>query len=191
MLAPKRDLSYKPHIDGLRAIAVVGVMLFHFGFENFPGGFVGVDLFFVISGFLITRIIINEFLYTGTFDFISFYLRRARRIIPALYFTLLITFVFSIIILSPQHLQQFGSSLIYAVFGVSNIFFWKESSYFDTTSIYKPLLHTWSLGVEEQFYIVWPFLIVFLLYKLPKLTLLLFLLIGVLSFYLKSPIGDQ
>jgi peptidoglycan/LPS O-acetylase OafA/YrhL len=184
MLLARSDLSYKPHIAGLRAIAVLSVILYHFGFDMFPGGFVGVDLFFVISGFLITRIIVNEVINTGSFDFKNFYLRRARRIIPALYFTILISFVFSVLILSPQHFQRFGSSLLYAVFGISNIFFWKESSYFDTESVYKPLLHNWSLGVEEQFYLFWPIIIVYLLYKIPKYTLILIFIIGTISFFL-------
>jgi peptidoglycan/LPS O-acetylase OafA/YrhL len=183
MLDVRPDLTYKPHIDGLRAIAVLSVILFHFDFDMFPGGFVGVDLFFVISGFLITRIIASELISTGSFEFKNFYLRRVRRIIPALYFTIFLSFIFSVLMFSPQHFERFGSSLIYAVFGLSNIFFWQESSYFDTTSIFKPLLHNWSLSVEEQFYIFWPIIIVCLLNKIPKATLTLIVIIGGLSFF--------
>ena len=184
MLNAKYDVAYKPHIDGLRALAVVSVMLFHFDFEGFSGGFIGVDVFFVISGFLITRIIVNELTTTGTFNFKFFYWRRARRILPALYFTIFLSFIFAVLMLSPQHLKNFGGSLISAVFGLSNIFFWEQSSYFDTQSINKPLLHSWSLGVKEQFCLFWPAIIAFVTYKTPKIILPILIFIGVVSFAL-------
>ena len=150
---------YRPDIDGLRTIAVLAVVLYHAGFSAFKGGFVGVDVFFVISGFLITRILTQEIEKTGRINFGNFYLRRARRLLPALFFTLLITTFIAIYALSSQALQRFGASLLHSVLSISNIFFFSESGYFDTDSHLKPLLHTWSLAVEEQFYIIWPLIL--------------------------------
>ncbi len=150
---------YRPDIDGLRAIAVMSVLLYHSGFGALSGGFVGVDVFFVISGYLITRLLHSEVRRTGSIDFYGFYLRRLRRIFPALIFTLGGASVAAIFILTPQRLEQYGGSLLHAMLSASNIFFFFESGYFDTDSALKPLLHTWSLGVEEQFYILWPFVI--------------------------------
>jgi peptidoglycan/LPS O-acetylase OafA/YrhL len=150
---PKRD--YEPEIDGLRALAVISVMLFHLGVPGFSGGFVGVDVFFVISGFLITRLIYRE-ARVGEFSFAKFYARRARRILPALIVTLAVTAIAGALIAAPAHFQSLLRSLIYATFGVSNVYFWQESGYFASDAIATPLLHTWTLGVEEQFYLLWP-----------------------------------
>ncbi|WP_347911086.1 acyltransferase family protein [Pseudomonas grandcourensis] len=147
---------YRPDIDGLRAIAVLSVVLYHAGLNVFSGGFVGVDIFFVISGFLITRLLLNEIEEKGKLDFGRFYLRRARRLLPAFFFTLTFSGFFAVLVFSPQLLESFGGSLINAVFSISNIYFFSNSGYFDTASALKPLLHTWSLGVEEQFYVLWP-----------------------------------
>lgn len=144
--------KYRPDIDGLRALAVLLVILFHVGFTQFSGGYVGVDVFFVISGFLITGIIRDEIHDTGTFQFSRFYTRRAKRLLPALFATLLITSILANLILTPTYLQQYFHSLIYATASLANIFFWSQSGYFDIDSSFKPLLHTWSLSVEEQFY---------------------------------------
>ena len=149
------SLMYRREIDGLRAVAVVPVILFHAGFGVFSGGFVGVDVFFVISGYLITTIIINE-LNEGNFSLLNFYERRARRILPALFFVLFCCLPFAWFLLSPSDMKDFSQSLVAVATFSSNILFWRESGYFDTAAEFKPLLHTWSLAVEEQFYILFP-----------------------------------
>ena len=151
-------MIYRREIDGLRALAVLPVMLFHAGFSGFSGGFVGVDVFFVISGYLITGILINE-QANGTFTLTGFYERRARRILPALFVVLLACLPFAWAWLLPSDLKAFARSLAAAAISLSNILFWRESGYFDTSSELKPLLHTWSLGVEEQYYMVFPLLL--------------------------------
>ncbi len=145
-----------PHIDGLRCVAVLAVLLFHFGVPGLGGGYVGVDIFFVISGYLITSIIRNELVETGRFSFGSFYVRRIRRILPALLVTLVVTSLLAVASLTPADLVAYGRSLVASALSVSNLLFWSESGYFDAASQTKPLLHTWSLSVEEQFYLVWP-----------------------------------
>lgn len=148
-------MKYRSEIDGLRAIAVVPVMLFHAGFELFSGGFVGVDVFFVISGYLITTIIITE-LDVGKFSLLNFYERRARRILPSLFFVVLCSIPFAWLLLLPSDMRNFAQSLVAVSTFSSNVLFWLESGYFDTATELKPLLHTWSLAVEEQFYILFP-----------------------------------
>lgn len=152
-------LAYRSDIDGLRALAVIAVVLFHLGVPVFQGGYVGVDIFFVISGYLITKLLVTEKTSTGTINLWMFYLRRARRLLPALLFTLVVTSCLAIGLFTSQRLQSYGGSLLHAVLSVSNIFFYSESGYFDSASDLKPLLHTWSLAVEEQFYFLWPVLI--------------------------------
>ena len=173
-------MEYRKEIDGLRALAVLPVLLFHAGFEFFSGGFVGVDVFFVISGYLITTIIISE-LANNKFSIVSFYERRARRILPALFFVMLVTIPFAWIILTPSDLKDFGQSLFAVSIFSSNISFWIESDYFDTAAELKPLLHTWSLAVEEQFYILFPLFLV-LLWRFGTR----FLLIGMLVIFFIS-----
>ena len=152
---------YRPEIDGLRALAVLPVLLFHAGFQFFQGGFVGVDIFFVISGYLIANIIINE-LSIERFSLLTFYERRARRILPALFCVMFFSIPFAWLWLVPYDLNNFGQSLISVTFFLSNVLFWWEGGYFDTAAELKPLLHTWSLAIEEQFYVLFPiFLIVF------------------------------
>ena len=148
-------MKYRPEIDGLRALAVLPVILFHAGFEWFGGGFVGVDVFFVISGYLITTIIISE-MAEGKFSIINFYERRARRILPALFFVMAACLPFAWLWLQPNDLKDFGQSLVAVSTFSSNILFWLESGYFETAAELKPLLHTWSLAVEEQYYILFP-----------------------------------
>lgn len=151
--------TYYKHIDGLRAIAVLSVFLYHLGFPGITGGFVGVDVFFVISGYLITGIILRELQETGRFSFVGFYFKRAKRIFPALAFTLLVSFCFGVWLLIPAKFTPFGGTLAAAAASVSNIFLFRQAGYFDIFSKSNPLLHTWSLGVEEQFYVFWPVLL--------------------------------
>lgn len=166
-----KTADYLKHIDGLRAFAVLAVLLFHLNFASITGGFIGVDVFFVISGFLITRLIINEIEQTGKFNFINFYYRRMKRILPALFFVLFFTWLAAACLFSPGHLREFGSSMGASALSLANYFFWRDSGYFSAAAEYKPLLHTWSLGVEEQFYFVWPFILFLLATKLGKKSL--------------------
>lgn len=167
-------MLYRAEIDGLRAVAVIPVVLFHAGLTWFNGGYVGVDVFFVISGFLITTIILGD-VKKERFSLIRFYERRIRRIIPALYFVVIVTGVFSFLFFTPFELEEFSYSLVSVVVYASNIFFWKNSGYFETQSEFNPLLHTWSLSVEEQFYIFLPLTVLFL-WKFSQRILVLVLL---------------
>jgi peptidoglycan/LPS O-acetylase OafA/YrhL len=151
-------VKYRSEIDGLRAIAVIPVLLFHAGFPYLTGGFVGVDVFFVISGFLITSILIKE-IDNKNFSILKFYERRARRILPALFFVLFCSaLIIPFINNSPNVLTNFGESILSVVLFVSNIYFWLNTGYFGETSELSPLLHTWSLAVEEQYYLFFPLL---------------------------------
>lgn len=168
-------MQYRKEIDGLRSIAVIPVILFHAGFEWLSGGYIGVDVFFVISGFLITSIILKE-LDAGTFTITNFYERRARRILPALFLILLVTLPFAWVWLLPYELKDFGKSIIAVNLFSSNILFWLESNYFAAAAESIPLLHTWTLAVEEQFYIIFP-LFMMLFWGLGKRGLALFVAI--------------
>ncbi|MCK5725218.1 MAG: acyltransferase [Thiotrichaceae bacterium] len=173
-------MKYRSEIDGLRAFAVVPVVLFHAGFTGLSGGFIGVDIFFVISGYLISSIILGE-LEKGTFTLTSFYERRARRILPALFFVLLVCLPFAWIYLFPSELIDFGKSLIAVPLFSSNFLFWQSSGYFAQDSESITLLHTWSLAVEEQFYVFFP-LIMMVLWRFGTKVLFFFLaVIGVMS----------
>lgn len=152
------NLKYVPEYDGLRSIAVIGVLIFHFGFKIFPGGFVGVDVFFVISGFLISKIILND-ISAGKFSIVQFYERRFRRIIPALVSVLIITCIIFSLIISPAELDVQRTSLLSTLLSISNIYFYITTDYFNNNET-NPFLHTWSLAVEEQFYIFFPLLLV-------------------------------
>lgn len=147
-------------IDLLRAVAVLAVILFHFDFYGFSGGFLGVDVFFVISGYLITSHIKKE-ISDGSFRFTTFYVRRIRRLAPALIATFILTSIAALIFLPRNLLLDFADSQIASAFYVSNVYFWFVADYFDTSNYLKPLLHTWSLSVEEQFYMIWPLMLVF------------------------------
>ncbi|NQY97243.1 MAG: acyltransferase [Henriciella sp.] len=148
-------MNYRRDLDGLRAVAVLGVLAFHLGIPNLKGGFTGVDVFFVLSGYLITTIIHGQ-LNEKRFSIINFYLRRARRLLPALFVVVAFTLLGAFLLFGPDQYAETANSAIYAVLSVSNIGFWLEAGYFDAAKFSKPLLHTWSLGVEEQFYLVWP-----------------------------------
>ncbi|MDH5231699.1 MAG: acyltransferase [Gammaproteobacteria bacterium] len=152
------SLLYRSDIDGLRAIAVLSVLFFHAGSELFSGGYVGVDVFFVISGYLITSIILRE-INSGTFSILQFYERRFRRILPALVVVIIASIVVGAFLLTPDGFSDFGQSALAASVFSSNILFFLESGYFDAPAELKPLLHTWSLAVEEQYYIFFPILL--------------------------------
>jgi len=148
-------MNYRPEIDGLRAIAVIPVILFHAGFGTFSGGYVGVDIFFVISGYLITTILIND-LEASRFSVARFYERRARRILPALLFVMLACLPLAWAFMLPSQLEEFGRNIMAVALFVSNIALWLNTDYFASATELNPLLHTWSLAVEEQFYIFFP-----------------------------------
>lgn len=171
--------SYIPEIDGLRALAVLSVMFSHFGLVGFSGGYIGVDIFFAISGFLITRIIATE-IDSKTWGFANFYLRRGRRILPALIFTLVLTFFVGALIYPPSLLKDLGLSVLYSIFSLSNFYFWTEGGYFSQESYLKPLLHTWSLSVEEQFYIIWPIALLFASFFSKKIFVIVSLVVSTL-----------
>ncbi|MEL6418082.1 MAG: acyltransferase family protein [Pseudomonadota bacterium] len=154
-------MKYRAEIDGLRALAVVPVILFHAGVPGFGGGFVGVDVFFVISGYLITTIILVA-MQAQRFRLRDFYERRARRILPALFLVVTATGVGAVIWMMPSQLKDFAQSVVAVNVFASNVLFWLEDGYFDFESEEKPLLHTWSLAVEEQFYVVFPLLLLLL-----------------------------
>lgn len=151
-------LGYRPEIDGLRAVAVIPVIAYHAGLAALPGGFVGVDIFFVISGYLITSILLSE-MQAGRFSLVNFYERRARRILPALFVVMLISLPLAWLLLDPPDFKAFAKSLVAVPTFSSNLLFWLESGYFDASAELKPLLHTWTLAVEEQYYLFFPLLL--------------------------------
>jgi len=169
---PKITREYRPELNGLRALAVILVLFYHLKFDWMKGGYLGVDVFLVISGYFISRNILYD-LQEGIFTFYRFYTKRLRRLFPALIFTLLIVVVAGYFILSPFYLERLGKSTIFSAISVSNFFFWSESGYFDLDSGSKPLLHMWSLSLEEQFYLFWP-LLLFLFHRFTRKYILLF-----------------
>ena len=172
-------MNYRSEIDGLRAVAVIPVIFFHAGFKIFSGGFVGVDIFFVISGYLITTIIIRE-LNNKTFSLKSFYERRARRILPALIFLILISTIISFIFLTRSELASYFKSVNATLLFYSNFYFWETTPYFGSEADLEPLLHTWSLSIEEQFYIIFPITLI-LIYKFFRKYLILFFIFSFVS----------
>lgn len=183
-----KNLAYRPDIDGLRALAVLAVVVYHLNKKWLPGGFVGVDIFFVISGFLITGILQKE-MKSGTFSFYNFYMRRVRRILPAAFTTILVTLLAGILILLPNDLVDLSRSSLAAAASVVNIYFWLflDTSYFASSSETVPLLHMWSLGVEEQFYLIWPGLM-YVVYRLWRTNgiAIVGLMLAVLSFLISE-----
>jgi peptidoglycan/LPS O-acetylase OafA/YrhL len=167
-MATKRGIQYIPAIDGLRALAVIAVMFYHLGFSWIPGGFLGVDLFFVISGYVITRLLLDSIEQSGGLDLRGFYLARARRLLPALLFTVITTTI-AIGIWAPDTIKRFVTDMPFALTGTMN--WWlvaREQDYFESIGRPPLLQHTWSLAVEAQFYLVWPLILYFILKKLGK-----------------------
>lgn len=160
-------VQYRADIDGLRAIAVMAVVAYHAGIKAAGGGFIGVDIFFVISGYLIGSIVLGE-AREGQFSLLRFYERRVRRLLPALVLVLCATFALAAVYSFPAELVQLGRSMLAALFFASNIFFWRHSGYFDAPAETQPLLHTWSLAVEEQFYLFFPLTLVLLVRYAPQ-----------------------
>lgn len=189
-------IKYRPEIDGLRAIAVGAVILYHaqitiFGHQPFKGGFVGVDIFFVISGYLITSIILKELLTTGTFSFKHFYKRRVRRILPALLFVMLVSLPFAWMYLLPSSFIDFSKSILYSLGFSSNFYFhYSGQVYGAENGLLKPFLHTWSLSVEEQFYILFP-IILLITFKYFRKNLLTILVIGLIISLQMSDWGSK
>ncbi len=188
--------THRKDIDGLRAIAVLSVVFYHLFGNFFAGGFIGVDVFFVISGYLISKILIDN-LERGHFSFKEFYIRRMRRILPAFVFVLFISGVVGFLILTPPDLKNFSKSALASILSVSNLYFWKSISigYFATDANVLPLLHTWSLSVEEQFYLVWPVVLFIIFHGLNRqgkrawlgpITMAIGLISFFLSFYFRK-----
>jgi peptidoglycan/LPS O-acetylase OafA/YrhL len=163
-------LKYRSDIDGLRAIAVLSVIAFHSGIVTLSGGYIGVDIFFVISGYLITTLIYKE-IQNDTFTFRGFYKRRAARLLPALSITLSMVLIFGFIFYNNKTFDNLGKELFFSSFGAANILFAQGINYFAKDEAYQPLIHLWSLGVEEQFYIIWPILLI-LAFKVSKKTII-------------------
>ena len=179
--ATKSGLKYRADIDGLRAVAVLSVLAFHIGLTEFKGGFVGVDVFFVISGYLISSIIFAE-INASRFTIAGFYERRIRRIFPALFAMLSVSSIVAIIYLLPGELIDYAKSMLAATSSTSNIYFWQHSSYFDAPTS-KPLLHTWSLAVEEQFYLSFPLILLVVRRLFPKQLRLAIIVLFLASFF--------
>lgn len=177
--------GYRPDIDGLRALAVLLVVAYHAWPALVPGGYIGVDVFFVISGYLITRLIIDD-IARGQFSVADFYVRRSKRIFPALFAVVSATVILALPLLTPSALAQLGSTVAATAGFFSNVAFWREAGYFDTAAELKPLLHTWSLAVEEQFYVFWPLTLLLLRGRASAKKIILVSIVSslVLSIYL-------
>jgi peptidoglycan/LPS O-acetylase OafA/YrhL len=180
-LIRKSSPTYRADIDGLRGVAVLLVLAFHLGTSKCTGGFIGVDVFFVISGYLIGSIILSE-ISASKFSLLSFYQRRIRRIVPALFVMMLVTSLLAYKFFLPGELEEFAKSLLSGTFSVSNVYFLHQSGYFEGPAAMKPLLHTWSLAVEEQFYVFLPLLLIAVRRFFPHRQRVLILSIAVLSF---------
>ena len=186
------NINYRPEIDGLRAIAVISVIFYHanvviFDEKLFKGGFIGVDIFFVISGYLITSLILRELNTTQSFSFINFYQRRVRRILLPLFFVMLLCFPVAWVHLDPGNFIDFSKSILYSIGFSSNFYFWDMGQqYAAANSLLKPFLHTWSLSIEEQYYIIFP-IFLFIIFRYLRNYLLLFLIV---SFILSLLLAD-
>lgn len=180
-------MRYRSDVDGMRALAILPVLLFHAGFSVFSGGYVGVDIFFVISGFVITSKLLND-IDDGRFSIGSFYVRRIRRLLPAMAVTLGVTFLAGLFILVPPALTDLSWSLLATIAFSANMYFWKNSGYFEVAAQSRPLLHMWSLAVEEQFYLFIPLVLFFLQTRARRLTKVALGLAAVLSLALSAAI---
>ena len=182
-------ITYRPEIDGLRTISVFAVIIYHanfilFGHGLFTGGFIGVDIFFVISGYLITTLILKEIYKTNQFSFKYFYERRIRRILPILLFVTIFTSLISYFILLPSSLIDFGKSVLSIISFGSNFYFnYTGNGYGQENSLLKPLLHTWSLSVEEQFYILFPICLIIIIKFFRKYLLTVLFLSFLISLF--------
>ena len=174
-------MNYRPEIDGLRALAVVPVILFHAGFEMFSGGFIGVDVFFVISGYLITTILVED-IENKRFSIVNFYERRARRILPALFFVMLVCIPFAWLWMLPGQMKDFSAAIFSVSVFLSNFYFMSQLDYFAPTAELNPLLHTWSLSVEEQFYLFFPLLLLLFFKRSRRLAFISLCIMLLLSF---------
>lgn len=181
MSATPKHIKYRADIDGLRALAVLAVVLFHFEFDLFKGGYIGVDIFFVISGYLITKIITNEIVTTGTLSIKNFYYRRTKRILPVYLACIFVSAAIGALFLSTIHFQKMGESIKASILMITNVHFFLDADYFDLSASTKPLLHLWSLSIEEQFYIFWPFTLLLILKKAKNKALLAIFIIGLVS----------
>jgi peptidoglycan/LPS O-acetylase OafA/YrhL len=168
--ADSHVIRYRADVDGLRAVAVLAVIFFHLSRQALPGGYLGVDMFFVLSGYLITAIIWRE-IQTARFSIVGFYDRRLRRIMPALLLVLIASTLAAAVLLLPSDLIGYGRSLLATLAFSANIYFWRDTNYFSAAAEQKPLLHIWSLGVEEQFYVLFPLILVLLARRWPGRTL--------------------
>jgi len=175
-----RQAKFRNDIQGLRALAVLTVLLFHIDVSLFDGGFLGVDIFFVISGYLITGNIIRKY-EAGIFTFTDFFIRRFKRLVPASVVTIALTLLFGYFFLAPSEWQESGRTGFHALLFSSNFIFWSDAGYFDAAAVTKPFLHFWSLSVEEQFYFIWPITLIFFLSKFGKKGL--FIAISALSVF--------
>jgi peptidoglycan/LPS O-acetylase OafA/YrhL len=190
-------INYRPEIDGLRAIAVIAVIFYHakinfFGYHFLQGGFIGVDIFFVISGYLITLIILKELIVSGTFQFKYFYERRARRILPALLFMILLSIPVAYIYLLPNSFVDFSKSIFYILGFNSNFYFYNSRfRYGDEDGLFKPFLNTWSLSLEEQYYIFFPIILVFIFKYLRKYLLIILAIVLTTSLILANTLSKD
>lgn len=183
-----RDPKFRTDIDGLRAIAVLAVIIFHINHDFLPAGFIGVDMFFVISGYLISLHIFNE-MDNNCFSFKEFYRKRIKRILPAVTLVIGVTLILSQLFMTPNDAQDVSTTAIFALFSSANIYFWKfsDNSYFSASSEEIPLLHLWSLGIEEQFYLFWP-IVIFFLYKKMRPSWFITLLIS--TIFISTLLGE-
>ncbi len=176
----RKEFAYIPHLDGLRAVSVFAILAFHLRPDLLPGGFLGVDIFFIISGFIITSLLSNEIHTHGRIDFLRFYIRRFKRLFPSFILIILITLITSYFTFDQQKFVSVAKTALFSIFGISNIYYYKTANYFDLASIEKPLLHIWSLNVEEQFYFIWPLLLLVIHKLVQKKSKYFYLLIAIL-----------